>query len=204
MFTKNGNILKINGSWLNPSNSPVPPGPVLPDNTIRLKFIDGVTPRFPKGTPIQVSSSPNVWDLTYEYSDWSNLLAYSNSDLLEVIDANTSNVTEMSSMFSYCVNLTHVPLFDTSNVTSMFDMFSRCSSLTHIPLFNTSKVTNMESMFWNCYNVESGALDLYLQASTQTNPPWNHSNCFHNCGSQTITGSAELSQIPSSWGGNGA
>ena len=27
MFTKNGNILKINGDWLKPSNSPVPPGP---------------------------------------------------------------------------------------------------------------------------------------------------------------------------------
>lgn len=204
MFTKNGNILKINGNWLNPSDSPVPPSPVLPDNTIRLKYADGVTPIFTKGTPVQVSSSPNVWDLTYGYGDWSNLTAYNNSDLIEVIDANTSNVTDMSNMFSRCNNLTSVPLFDTSNVTSMYNMFGNCAKLTSIPLFNTSKVTNMETMFWNCYRVESGALDLYLQASTQSSPPWNHSNCFHNCGSQTLTGSAELSQIPSSWGGNGA
>ena len=27
MFTKNGNILKINGDWIKPSGSPVPPGP---------------------------------------------------------------------------------------------------------------------------------------------------------------------------------
>ena len=203
MFTKNGNILKINGDWLKPHNEPEPP-PVLPDNTIRIKLTEGAILRnLHKGTAVQISSNPNIWDLTYVYSDWSNLLA-GNSDLIEVIDVNTSNVTEMSLMFSRCVHLTYVPLFDTSNVTSMFEMFGNCVYLTNIPLFNTSKVTNMEGMFWNCYKVEYGALDLYLHASTQPSPPWNHANCFHNCGSQTLTGSAELSQIPSSWGGNGA
>ena len=67
MFTKNGNILKINGDWLKPSSypePPEPPAPLLPDKTIRLKYVDGVTPTFSKGTAVQVSSSPNVWDLT--------------------------------------------------------------------------------------------------------------------------------------------
>ncbi len=46
--------------------------------------------------------------------------------------------------------------FDTSNVTNMTLMFSRCSSLSALSLFiNTRKVTNMSSMFTECYNLRS-------------------------------------------------
>ena len=46
--------------------------------------------------------------------------------------------------------------FDTSNVTNMTLMFSRCSSLSTLSLFiNTRKVTNMSSMFTECYNLRS-------------------------------------------------
>lgn len=37
------------------------------------------------------------------------------------------------------------------------------------------------------------------QASTQANPPANHSYTFTNCGRDTPTGAAELAQIPSGW-----
>jgi hypothetical protein len=56
-------------------------------------------------------------------------------------------------------------------------------------------------MFAFCHNVETGALSLYQQMSTQTNPPNNHEGTFVECGSNTQTGSAELAQIPTSWGG---
>jgi surface protein len=79
-----------------------------------------------------------------------------------------------------------------------------CTSLTSIPLLNTSNVTTMNNAFADCINVESGALALYQQVSTQTTPPSNHTNAFNNCGSNTQTGQAELAQIPSSWGGTGA
>ena len=59
----------------------------------------------------------------------------------------TSNVTEMSYMFSDCPSLTSVPLFDTSKVTSISSMFNNCSRLTSVPLFDTSKVTSMSYMF---------------------------------------------------------
>ena len=62
----------------------------------------------------------------------------------------TSNVTDMNSMFYECYNLTTVPLLDTSNVTNMPNIFSYCSNLTTVPLFDTSKVTNMNSMFYHC------------------------------------------------------
>ena len=116
----------------------------------------------------------------------------------------TSNVTDINSMFSTCSALTSVPLFDTSNVTNISSMFFRCSSLTSIPLFDTSNVRNIANMFNSCYKVESGALALYQQASSQTVPPNAYANAFTACGRDTVTGAAELAQIPSSWGGTGA
>ena len=111
----------------------------------------------------------------------------------------TSNVTNMAWLFRECRSLTSVPLFDTSNVTDMGYMFDYCTSLTSVPLFDTSKVINMDIMLSNCTNVQTGALALYQQASTQTNPPSRHDETFRNCGTNTQTGSAELAQIPSSW-----
>lgn len=111
----------------------------------------------------------------------------------------TSSAIDTNRMFAECVFLTSVPLFDTSNVTNMERMFYSCSSLTTIPLFNTFKVTNMDSAFMNCTRVESGALALYQQASTQTTPPNFHSYTFYRCGINTVTGAAELEQIPNGW-----
>ena len=199
MITINGNPITINGNFIN--DIVIDP---LPPYTLRLKFRNGVTPTFSKGTGIQVSSSPNIWDLTYENSDWTDLLSYQ-YDLLEVIGVgNTSNVTNMENMFFMLfgrASLTSVPLFDTSNVTNMSNMFRNCHSLTAVPLFDTSKVTNMQSMFNECINVQSGALALYQQASTQTTPPTIYNACFRNCGRDTVEGWAELAQIPTSWGG---
>ena len=111
----------------------------------------------------------------------------------------TSSVTTMERMFYGCTSLTSVPLFDTSSVTNMSNMFYGCSSLTTVPLFDTSSVTDMSDMFRDCSNVESGALALYNQASTQTTSPSYHMRTFRNCGSNTTTGAAELEQIPSGW-----
>ncbi|MBR4462366.1 MAG: BspA family leucine-rich repeat surface protein [Erysipelotrichaceae bacterium] len=64
----------------------------------------------------------------------------------------TSNVTDMQSMFDGCSSLKtlDVSAFDTSNVTSMADMFRGCRSLTSLDLssFRTSNVTDMARMFW--------------------------------------------------------
>lgn len=225
IYTYDNKVMTIGGKWMEQPAQPGPgPGPTLPPYTIRLKYDEGWEPASTKGTWVQVSSSPNIWDLTYENSDWSQLFGGGGS-LLEVIGANTtgvtnmgsmfastwnlttvalfdtSSVTDMNSMFEGCSSLTTVPLFDTSNVTNMQRMFYECTSLTIIPLFNTSKVTTMYRTFRNCYNVESGALALYQQASTQTTPPTNHSYTFYNCGRDTTTGAAERAQIPTSWGG---
>ena len=72
---------------------------------------------------------------------------------------NTSEVTNMSEMFSGCVKLPSLDVshFDTSNVTDMSKMFNRCLLLPSLDVshFNTSKVTNMSRMFSGCREVQS-------------------------------------------------
>lgn len=48
----------------------------------------------------------------------------------------TSNLTSMYQFFYYSSNLKEVGLFDTSNVTNMSGMFSSCTSLTEIHMKN--------------------------------------------------------------------
>ena len=79
---------------------------------------------------------------------------------------NTSNVTNMSSMFYLCSALTNLDVskWDTSNVTDMNCMFQSCFSLLTLDISNwdTSKVTNMSSMFDGCWGLRTitGVIDM--------------------------------------------
>ena len=89
-----------------------------------------------------------------------------NYDALKQIEGleylNTSEVKDMSGMFSDCATLTSLDLksFNTKNVTKMSRMFANCDMLTSLDLknFNTKKVTDMGGMFLNCAALTS--LDL--------------------------------------------
>ena len=67
---------------------------------------------------------------------------------------NTSEVTDMSYMFTYCEALTELDVsnFDTKNVTDMSYMFYGCTLLPRLDVnkFNTENVLNMASMFCGC------------------------------------------------------
>jgi hypothetical protein len=146
------------------------------------------------------------------------------SSLSTVDYFNTSSIVSMESMFENCSSLEAIPLFNlsscsstaymfrasgittvpllvTSTVRSMIYMFAECTNLKAVPLFDTSSAVDVNSMFYGCLNVESGALALYQQMSTQVAPPMSYTDCFKNCGANTTTGAAELAQIPTSWGG---
>lgn len=145
--------------------------------------------------------------------------------ITEVPKYNTKKVTNMGYMFYSCDSITTVPLFDTSSVTSMQGMFHDCGSLISVPLFDTHNVVSISAMFENtyplksvplfntdsmvyvkrafnhCYNVESGALALYNRLSAKL-PPLEYENyqeAFRDCGRDTVTGAAELAQIPDDW-----
>ena len=68
--------------------------------------------------------------MAYMFNDCSGLAS------LDVSGFDTSNVTSMDSMFTYCQSLTTIPMLDTSKVTSMGSMFDDCYSLTHANLKN--------------------------------------------------------------------
>ncbi|MDE6475632.1 MAG: BspA family leucine-rich repeat surface protein, partial [Erysipelotrichaceae bacterium] len=78
---------------------------------------------------------------------------------IDVSNFNTSNVTNMSSMFNGCrsVKVLDVSGFNTENVTSMHSLFNYCASLVSLDVsnFNTSNVTTMKSMFYDCNNLKS-------------------------------------------------
>ena len=97
---------------------------------------------------------------------------------------NTSEVTDMSSMFQGCSGLTSLDLssFNTSKVTTMESMFWACDGLTSLNLngFNTSKVTTMQGMFCYCSSLTN--LDL---SSFNTSMVTKMSNMFTGCSNLT-------------------
>lgn len=110
----------------------------------------------------------------------------------------TSHVTDMAAMFANTA-IREAPELDTSAAENMVEMFYECRSLKHVPLYSTASCIDMRNMFFECWNVEGGALALYTQASTQAVPPEYYRGAFYQCGKDTVTGAAELAQIPYEW-----
>ena len=86
---------------------------------------------------------------------------------LDLSSFNTANVTTMNAMFEFCQSLKTLNLsnFNTARVTTMYLMFDGCNVLTALDLsnFNTANVTNMSSMFSSCR-----ALNIILVSSSWT------------------------------------
>ena len=81
------------------------------------------------------------------------------AETIDLSNADTSNVTDMSCMFDWCTNLVSINLdnIDTSKVTNMNSMFHFCYNIKTIDVssFDTRNVTDMSLMFEYCYNLES-------------------------------------------------
>ena len=128
-----------------------------------------------------------------EYADTSNVtdmasMFYGCSSLTTVSAFDTSNVTNMAIMFNGCSSLTTVPSFNTSNVTSMASMFNGCSSLTTVPSFDTSKVNNMTNMFYGCSS-------LTTVPSFNTSNVTTMGNMFNGCSSLTTVPVFDTSNV---------
>ena len=94
-------------------------------------------------------SADNYFDLTKKSSG----AAVTYIKTIPQID--TSNYTNIGSMFNGFEVLTSIPLLDTSKATYMDYMFSNCKKLTSIPLLDISKVTSMGYAFLSCYELKS-------------------------------------------------
>ena len=103
---------------------------------------------------------------------------------IDLSSFNTSNVTNMNSMFRDCSSLTSLDLssFNTSKVTNMASLFNSCRSLTSLDLsnFNTSKVTDMGGVFYGCSSLTS--LDV---SNFDTTNVINMNSIFDSCSSLT-------------------
>lgn len=125
-----------------------------------------------------------------------NAFQYFNRDTsdLDVSNWDTSNVTTMTSMFSYAENL-NVDLsnWDTSNVTDIYFAFNGAKNVNtgDLSKWNTSKVTDMTNMFAYSENINLGDIstwdtsnvnNMYATFQEANNPTvgslsgWNTSN----------------------------
>lgn len=161
------------------------------------------------------SNTPRVTDMHSAFKDQKSLVKITQLDtagctdmgamfdgcisLQDVAKFDTSHVTDMRQMFNHNTSLPRLPAFDTPACVDMRDLCSTCSSLVEVPLLDTSSVIYIGYAFYACRAVESGALALYTQMSSQATPPSDHALTFRNCGADTTAGAAELAQIPSGW-----
>jgi hypothetical protein len=85
----------------------------------------------------------------------------SNNNFIDVSLKNcmTNNVTDMSSAFNGCSNLTNVQFQNTSNVTNFANIFANCKKLKNIQNLNTQKATNLNATFGSCELLEKLNID---------------------------------------------
>ena len=92
---------------------------------------------------------------------------------------------------------------DSRDLQSMDRMFANCTSLVSTVTIQTpGTLLNVGGCFSGCTEMTGGALDQYTYWSTYNTGISNHSGTFTNAGANTVSGLAELDQIPTGWGGN--
>ena len=103
---------------------------------------------------------------------------------IEIIDANTTEVTDMSHMFDGCRALTEIKGLDkwnTSSVTDMSCMFAGCEKLTEIKgldNWDTRGVKDMSGMFNGCKELKEIKFGNNWNTNHVTGMSWMFYNCF--------------------------
>lgn len=169
------------------------PAIIVDPGTIRVKMPSGWTAAdFGTSGPPGITFTNlgnDIWDCTVTnmITTWANYTKpYHLDNAIELIAMNTT--------------------LDSSNATNVSAAFGYSSSLSKLYPDNyiVSNLTNVSSMFQGCFYIESGIIGTYNKFAALGNQITSYTDCFQYCGSQTVTGAAELAQIPSSWGGTGA
>ena len=97
----------------------------------------------PNNTTFKSSNQTECPSFDYRNITNAYYLFYNNSNLVKIGEMlNTGNITNMKYMFYICVHLKSVPLFDTSNVTEIDSMFGSCSDISDL-----GGLTNMGKAF---------------------------------------------------------
>lgn len=131
----------------------------MPPMSMRFKFTrknftpTGNNTRWPEGsTWTKVPSNSNIWDFTYNSTNWNNIFADKSWPVADneiyVLSATVSGITGAANLFKNMGALKSVYPFDTSQCVTFERLFQGCSRLKDIPEFNTFKVTNMSRTFY--------------------------------------------------------
>ena len=152
---KDGNILSIKEVKVLPASLEISDNNVISaddsDLSVYAWYSDGIVNYFVKKYYQK--------DTKIYLNETSAYLFYrlSNVTSIDLENVDTSQVSNMASMFEECSSLENVNLtnFNTSNVTNMYGLFNNCTALNNINVtnFNTSKVTNVSYMFNKCENI---------------------------------------------------
>ncbi len=136
-------------------------------------------------TKLQSTKSVEAsWDTSNVTNMYSMFRNCSSLTSLDVSTWDTANVTNMSEIFDTCINLTTLDVsnWDTSNASDMSFMFNSCRSLTTLDVsnWNTSNVSDMSYMFYRCSSLT--ALDL---SNWNTSNVTNMNEMFSDCSNLT-------------------
>ena len=122
----------------------------------------------------------NITDMTFMFLECSSL------GELDISNWDTSKVQSIAGMFWDCTSLYFVDLFkNTSNVTDMSTVFKGCSSLVSLDLsnWNTSKAQDMVEMFSGCSSLEYLNLSGWTTKSITYSGGYYISNMLYGCSS---------------------
>ena len=106
---------------------------------------------------VEVEFPKPIINCGYMFYDCNNIIE------VDLSNFDTSNITNMNDMFSYCINVRKIKFPSNANksniiekVTNMNYMFNYCKNLEEIDLsiFKTENVTSMGGMFQNCEKLE--------------------------------------------------
>ena len=158
-----------------PSEGPAPYAIFIENNTALEFRYDDQRSAYPEAMDIYPFSS------TVDRG-WHDMAESIRSVVFNESFANCTSITNTELWFFGCSNLeTFVGLeyFNTSNVTNMASMFDGCYSLTTLDLssFNTSSVTVMKRMFYGCTNLTT----IYVRSGWSTANVTESSYMFEGC-----------------------
>ena len=131
---------------------------------LKIYAVKVATSNYPWSSIVEnVREAYAIGDITKFKSCYCLFNGMSNMIKVDVSQLDTTSITEMTSMFSGCRNLTEIvglENIDTSSVKNMYSMFYNCNNITEINVsgFNTNCVINMEKMFSRCFRL--GTIDV--------------------------------------------
>ena len=99
----------------------------------------------------QVSSSPNVWDITF-LQTWSfgNRITYDSCGGFSVLDFNVYGVNSMEGMFYDCTGITSLTILNATGVQNMEGICRWCSNLGTVNISGVGSVKTLADAFYYC------------------------------------------------------